>query len=96
MQRTLFGGILLLVVATVIVALAPTIAAAREPFCPHVQASPDLFYNYYVPPGPAGGVPSQMYLSPHPTPPLVGHTWITYQPLMPHEFLYKHARNYYR
>ena len=56
-------------------------------------AQPDLFYNYYV--GPPG-VPAQMYLCPRPTPPLVGHTWITYQPLMPHEFMYKHRRNYYK
>jgi len=53
----------------------------------------DLFYNYYV--GPPG-VPAQMYVSPRPTPPYVGHTWITYQPLMPHEFLYHHKRTYYR
>jgi hypothetical protein len=62
-------------------------------------ASPDLFYNFYS--GPAyrsyyPGVPAEMYLSPRPTPPLVGHTWITYQPLMPHEFLYRHHRTYYR
>ena len=57
----------------------------------------DLFYNYYV--GPAlvgGGVPAGLYPAPVPTPPLVGHTYITYQPLMPHEFLYKHHRHYYR
>ena len=53
----------------------------------------DMFYNYYV--GPPG-VPAQLYLCPRPTPPLVGHTWITYQPLMPHEFMYKHKRSYYR
>jgi len=54
----------------------------------------DLFYNFYVPPGPCGSVPAQLYLSPRPTPPLVGHTYITYQPLMPHEFLYAHKRHY--
>lgn len=57
---------------------------------------PELFYNYYVPAHPAGGVGAQLYISPRPTPPLVGHTFITYQPLMPHEFLYKHHRHYYR
>lgn len=55
----------------------------------------DLFYNYYVPGG-NGGPPAQMYISPRPTPPLVGHTYITYQPLMPHEMLYPHKRVYYR
>lgn len=55
----------------------------------------DLFYNHYVP-NYHGGPPAQLYLSPRPTPPLVGHTYITYQPLMPHEFLYRHYRVYYR
>ena len=57
----------------------------------------DLFHNYYVGPGVYGnGVPAQMYLSPRPTPPWVGHTYITYQPLMPHELMYKHQRTYIR
>lgn len=54
----------------------------------------DLFSSYYVGPSNCGGVPAQLYLSPHPTPPMVGHTYITYQPLMPHEFLYRHKRKY--
>jgi len=65
-------------------------ATAAEPR----QGAGDLFYNYYVPPGPNGGVGAQLYLCPRPTPPLVGHTYITYQPLMPHEFLYRHHRVY--
>lgn len=60
------------------------------------RTSPDLFYNYYAPPGPCGGVGAQLYLAPRPTPPLVGHTYFTYQPLMPHEFLYQHHRTYIR
>jgi hypothetical protein len=56
---------------------------------------PDLFYNYYVH-GPCGGYPAQMYVSPRPVPPHVGHTYLTYQPLMPHEFLYKHNRTYHQ
>ena len=54
----------------------------------------DLFYNYYVPPVGPGSVGAELYPCPRPTPPLVGHTYITYQPLMPHEFLYKHHRHY--
>ena len=54
-------------------------------------AHPDIFYNYFQgPSGPGGGVPAQLYVSPRPTPPMVGHTWITYPPLNPHEFLYHH------
>ncbi|WP_254512626.1 hypothetical protein [Anatilimnocola floriformis] len=56
---------------------------------------PDLFYNYYVPPT-CGGVGAELYLSPRPVPAHVGHTYITYQPLMPHEFMYKHDRTYHR
>jgi len=56
----------------------------------------DLFYNYYVGPSVYGGQPAQLYVSPRPTPPFVGHTYITYQPLLPHEFLYKHHRCYSR
>ncbi len=51
-------------------------------------------FNYYVHPGEAGVVGAQLYLSPRPTPPLVGHTYVTYPPLMPHEFLYQHHRVY--
>src|SRR3990172_6599578 len=58
------------------------------------RTSSDLFYNYYVPPGPSGGAGAQLYVCPVPTPPLVGHTYVTYQPLMPHEFLYQHCRMY--
>ena len=36
------------------------------------------------------------YVSPRPTPPSVGHTYITYQPLLPQEFLYHHHRKYYK
>ena len=59
----------------------------------------DLFYNYYT--GPAAGHlvghPAAMYPSPRPTPAYVGHTYITYQPLLPHEFLYRpHAKLYVR
>jgi len=60
---------------------------------------PDLFYNYYVPPVPYGcngALGAQLYVSPLPVPPLVGHTYITYQPLQPQEFLYKHKRCYER
>jgi hypothetical protein len=56
---------------------------------------PDLFYNYYAWPS-CSGVGAALYVSPLPVPPNVGHTYITYQPLMPHEFLYTHHRTYHR
>lgn len=77
------------------VVVAGGLLGATEAQARHSTA-PDLFYNYYVPPGPYGGVGAELYLCPRPTPPLVGHTWITYQPLMPHEFMYTHKRSYVR
>jgi hypothetical protein len=59
------------------------------------QQQKDLFYNYYAQPGPYNGAAAGLYISPKPVPARVGHTWVTYQPYMPHEFLYKHKRSYY-
>jgi hypothetical protein len=59
------------------------------------HVAPDLFYNFYVPPGNCGAPGAQLYVSPLPTPPYVGHTYITYQPLLPNEFLYQHCRTYH-
>ncbi len=58
------------------------------------QNKNDLFANYQVGPHPSGTA-AQMYVSPLPTPPQVGHTYTTYQPLMPHEYMYKHTRSHY-
>ena len=58
------------------------------------QSKNDLFYNYQVGPDPSGTA-AQMYVSPRPVPPHVGHTYTTYQPLMPHEYLYRHTRSHY-
>ena len=62
---------------------------------PHEYGQPDLFYNFYVDPS-CSTVGAQMYMAPGPVPPHVGHTYYTYQPLMPHEMLYKHKRTYHR
>jgi hypothetical protein len=59
------------------------------------STSGDLFYNYYVPPVGPGSVGAKLYPCPRPTPPLVGHTYVTYPPLSPHEFLYPHKRVYW-
>ena len=56
---------------------------------------PDLFYNYFVPPT-CGGVGAQLYVAPLPVPAHVGHTYFTYQPFFPHEFMYHHYRAYHR
>ncbi len=58
------------------------------------QHSKDLFYNQYVGPG-AGTAAAEMYVSPLPVPERVGHTYGTYQPFYPNEYLYRHKRSYY-
>jgi len=73
---------------------APSESTAAD--CGYAPSTQDLFYNFYVGGGPSGAYPAQMYLSPRPTPALVGHTYITYQPFLPHEFMYHHRRSYTR
>jgi hypothetical protein len=60
---------------------------------PWEYGNPALFYNFYAPNN-CGGAPAAMYVAPYPVPQFVGHTYYTYQPLMPHEFMYPHARTY--
>jgi hypothetical protein len=55
----------------------------------------NFIYNYYTVPG-ASQVTAGMYPAPYWAPPHVGHTYYTYQPLMPHEHMYEHRRNYYQ
>ena len=85
-----------LLLAAVVASWMTCDALARADGIRMARPRDDLFYNHYVGPSAVGGNPAQLYLSPIPTPPLVGHTYITYQPLMPHEFLYKHHRTYRR
>jgi hypothetical protein len=92
-SRRLFGLAVVVVVCGCWLA-SPSQASAQSVHPP--LSHPELFFNYYVPPHAYGGVGAQLYICPRPTPPLVGHTYITYQALMPHEFLYKHYRHYYR
>jgi hypothetical protein len=97
MIRIIFSGkILALAGLSALVAawcLCPGVSQAQAEVIRH-STSGDLFYNYYVPPVGEGSVGAQLYLCPRPTPPLVGHTYFTYQPLMPHEYLYGHCRVY--
>ena len=50
--------------------------------------------NYYAMPTGPDGLTAALYPCPRPTPPLIGQTYITYEPLAPHEFLYVHHRCY--
>ena len=85
-----------------IAALAATVAAAclETPSANawqriiSYQSKQDLFANYYEGPDPSGTA-AGMYISPRPVPPHVGWTYTTYQPYMPHEYMYKHTRSHY-
>ena len=77
--------------------LAASTATATEGMYKRIiryQNKEDLFAQYYEGPDPSG-VQAGMYISPVPVPPNVGHTYTTYQPLMPHEYLYRHTRSHY-
>ena len=90
--------ILTVVAALVVCGVLLGLAAPAQALPARCTTSGDLFYNFYVPPCDCGcgcpGVGAKLYLCPRPSPPLVGHTYVTYQPLMPSEFLYTHHRNY--
>lgn len=79
------------------VGLSPTVGQAVEGKWKRIisyQDKRDLFYNFYEGPQPSGTA-AQMHISPLPVPAHVGHTYTTYQPWMPHEYMYKHVRSHY-
>lgn len=53
-----------------------------------------LFDNYFTR-GYANQAEAGMYISPIGVPGWVGHTYNTYQPLYPHQFLYAHSDRYH-
>ena len=56
----------------------------------------DLFYNYYVDPRCGAVYAASMYHAPHATPGMAGGVYCTYQPFLPHEYMYCHDRVYHR
>ncbi|QDV71032.1 hypothetical protein Poly24_47650 [Rosistilla carotiformis] len=65
----------------------------QGPYIPKQYAQPDLFYNYYS--NGQNQVNAEMYIAPGPVPAFVGHTWVPYQPFMPHNYLYQHKDRYH-
>ncbi len=55
---------------------------------------PNYLFSQYTTQG-QGNETAGLYPAPHPVPAYVGQNYYTYQPLMPHEMLYEHQRNYY-
>lgn len=95
MKRTLAACVL---AATATMVASPTASAGGNGWegrrLISQQRPNDLFYNHYVGPQPSGTA-AQMYVSPQPVPPAMGHHYTTYQPFMPHEFMYRHHRSYW-
>ncbi len=61
---------------------------------PRKYDRPDLFYNFYSQ-GNYNQANAQLYVSPLPVPHFVGHTFNTYQPFYPHEYMYWHKNRYH-
>lgn len=56
---------------------------------------PNYLFSQYTTQGAASQATAGMYPAPHPVPRNVGASYYTYQPLMPHEMMYTHSRNYF-
>lgn len=79
--------ILSIAAAMAVVTMFAANASAQEPLG-------NYLFNQYSTYG-ANQVNASMYPAPHPVPHYVGGSMYTYQPLMPHEMMYTHTRNYY-
>lgn len=55
---------------------------------------PNVFYNHYLHPA-MDGTAASLYPAPMPVPAHVGQSHYTYEPLQPHEYMYRHHRVYY-
>lgn len=62
-------------------------------FATSASAQQHLFSQYST--VGANSVNASAYPAPHPVPSYVGSSKYTYQPLMPHEMMYTHSRNYF-
>lgn len=69
---------------------------AETSFAQHGEGNlPNKLFSQYTTQGGASMATSGMYPAPHSVPQNVGSSYYTYQPLMPHEMMYTHSRNYF-
>jgi hypothetical protein len=83
-----------ILVAVVAVAAIAIVASPAMAQFGNGNSANNLFSQYSTQPG-ASLTQAGMYPAPHAVPEHVGHSYYTYQPLMPHEMMYQHSRNYY-
>ena len=89
MNRFATTALMALAAAAGLATAAEVQAQVYDPYGPRI-----LNYNLYA--NAESDIVARAYPSPRPTPEYVGHTYITYEPLAPHEFLYRHRRTYVR
>ena len=83
-----------LFVATAFVAFVCLAAAPVAAQFGQGNSANNLFSQYVTPDGP-NMTTAGMYPAPHYSPQMGAQSYYTYQPLMPHEMMYQHSRNYY-
>lgn len=80
-------------VATLAVICLVGVSAQANAQFPQGNYQSPLFSQYTT--QGAGDASAAMYPAPHYSPMLGAQSYYTYQPLMPHEMMYQHSRNYY-
>lgn len=83
-----------LFLATAVVAVTCLAATPVSAQFDDSQPASDLFSQYTTPSGPSMTT-AGMYPAPHYAPAMGAQSYYTYQPLMPHEMMYQHSRNYF-
>jgi len=83
-----------LLLATAVVAFSSLVAAPVSAQFGDGNSANNLFSQYTTPDGP-NMTTAGMYPAPYDSPRLGAQSHYTYQPLMPHEMMYQHSRNYY-
>ncbi len=83
-----------LLIATAFVACTCVVATPVSAQFGQGNSPNNLFSQYVTPDGP-NMTTAGMYPAPHYSPQLGAQSYYTYQPLMPHEMMYQHSRNYY-
>jgi hypothetical protein len=79
-----------------VIAVAAAACAGFLTETTHAQNSNNYnLFAQYTTQGASNLTNAGMYPAPHWVPQEMGHTYYTYQPLMPHEMMYTHSRNYY-
>ena len=79
--------------ACVAAVMLASIAVSADQAQAQGQTQAPLFSQYTT--QGAGAPSAALYPAPHWSPLLGGESYYTYQPLMPHEMMYQHSRNYY-